>query len=161
VSSARPFARSYTLKVSSPVASGFAPHAADDHIAADPGLLGWRGQLPLPSPLLSRQTVALAGGPVEPGFSAESRRMARAFKRSRTSNTGLGVDSVIRHVDPGTAAGQPASECLNVLCATGPPTGAAFPRGRVSDLGADDLLCTDDPEADRQAGRAVGDLRPV
>jgi hypothetical protein len=39
--------------------------------------------------------------------------MARAFKRSRTSNTGLGVDSVIRHVDPGTAAGQPASECLN------------------------------------------------
>ena len=47
--------------------------------------------------------------------------MARAFKRSRMSNTGLGVDSVIRHVDPGTAAGQPASECLNVLCATGPP----------------------------------------
>ena len=47
--------------------------------------------------------------------------MAWAFRRSRTSNTGLGVDSVIRHVDPG----QPASECLNVLCATGPSTGTA------------------------------------
>ena len=36
-----------------------------------------------------------------------------------------------------------------------------FRRERVSELEADELLYTDDPEADRQAGRAVGDLCPV
>jgi hypothetical protein len=36
-----------------------------------------------------------------------------------------------------------------------------IPERRVSDLRADDLLYTDDPEGDRQAGRAVSDQRPV
>ena len=47
------------------------------------------------------------------------------------------------------------------MAAGRPPTGTALPRERVSDLEADELLYTDDPEVDRQAGRAVGDLCPV
>jgi hypothetical protein len=42
-----------------------------------------------------------------------------------------------------------------------PPTGTALPRDRVSELEADELLYNDDPEADRQLGRAIGDLCPV